>query len=326
MVLEKQEREGIIFVIITIFIAGALPVIIKYGTGIIDPLLFATLSSLIAGGFLGVLALLKRNFGILLNLKHLHYFLLIGFFGITLSNICFFFGVTLTTGINSSLLLQIEPLYALLIGYLLLKEKITFGQIIFTFIIILGTLVVIYREEFKINWGDLLILITPLCWQIAHFISKRLMNIYKEITPQLIATARTLYGGSFLLILTLITRGIKIYENLDIRKVGIVLLFQGIIGFALHYTIWYAAIKRLNLSKATALVSVYPTFSILLARLILKEVPNIYQILGFFIIMIGISGLSRIKSEYREKALSKDNIKQEKIIKLKEERFNAQNQ
>jgi len=307
-ILEKQEREGIIFVIITIFIAGALPIIIKYGTGFINPLFFATLSSLIAGIFLSGIAIFRRSFNILINLKYLPCFLLIGFFGITLSNLSFFFGVTLTSGINSSLLLQIEPLYALLIGYLLLREKITFPQIVFTFIIILGTLIVIHREGFKTNWGDLLILLTPLCWQIAHFISKKLMSIHQEITPPLIATARTLYGGIFLLILNLLV-GIKDYKNLEVKQVGLVLLFQGIIGFALHYTIWYEAIKRLNLSKATALVSVYPTFSILLARLILKEVPNFYQILGFVIIIVGIYGLSGIKSEYREKALSKDGIK-----------------
>ncbi|GAI29701.1 unnamed protein product, partial [marine sediment metagenome] len=40
-ILEKKEKEGLIFVIITIFIAGALPIIIKYGTGLINPLFFA---------------------------------------------------------------------------------------------------------------------------------------------------------------------------------------------------------------------------------------------------------------------------------------------
>jgi len=297
--LKKREKEGIIFVIITIFIAGALPIIIKYGTGLINPLFFATFSSLIAGIFLLVLAILKGNWKILFDKRYFPFLLLIGFFGITLSNICFFFGVTLTSGINSSILLQIEPLYAIFIGYLLLNEKITLKQIFFTFIIMLGTLVVIYREEFRVNWGDLLVLLTPLCWQIAHFFSKRLMTTYKEITPMLIATARTLYGGMFLFILSGIV-GIREYDILGIKGILSILLFQGIIGFALHYSIWYEAIKRLNLSKATTMVSVYPTFSIALARFILKEIPNFYQLVGFGIIILGIFGLSGVESEYRE--------------------------
>ncbi|HER23782.1 MAG TPA: DMT family transporter [Candidatus Atribacteria bacterium] len=302
--MEKQEKEGIICVIITIFIAGALPIIIKYGTGIINPLFFATFSSLIAGIFLLKIAIIKGNWGILIDKRYFFYFLLIGFFGITLSNICFFFGVTLTSGINSSILLQIEPLYAILIGYLLLNEKITPKQIFFTAIIMLGTLVVVYRAKFIFNWGDLLVLLTPLCWQIAHFFSKRLMTNHKEVNPMLIATARTLYGGVFLLILSS-AKGINQYDKLGVRSVLLILLFQGIIGFALHYSIWYEAIKRLNLSKATTLVSVYPTFSIALARLILKEIPNFYQIAGFGIIIMGVFGLSRIKSEHRENNILK---------------------
>ena len=300
--MEKKEKEGIIFVIITIFIAGALPIVIKYGVSLIHPLFFATVSSLIAGIFLFLLATLKGGWRVLFDKRYFFHLLLIGFFGITLSNICFFFGVTLTSGINSSILLQIEPLYAIFIGYILLNEKITLKQIFFTFIIILGTLVVVYRVEFILNWGDLLVLLTPLCWQIAHFFSKRLMVAHKEITPMLIATARTLYGGIFLFILSSI-KGINQYDKLGVTNVLLILLFQGIVGFALHYSIWYEAIKRLNLSKATTLVSVYPTFSILLAWFILKEVPNFYQISGFVIIIVGIFSLSGIKSEQRRKGI-----------------------
>jgi len=169
----------------------------------------------------------------------------------------------------------------------------------FTLIIMLGTLVVLYRAEFIFNLGDLLVLLTPLCWQIAHFFSKRLMTAHKEITPMLIATARTLYGGIFLFILSSI-EGVNQYDKLGITNILLILLFQGIVGFALHYSIWYEAIKRLNLSKATTLVSVYPTFSIVLAWFILKELPNFFQLAGFGIIIVGIFGLSGIKSEQRE--------------------------
>jgi len=300
-ILKQQEKEGIILVIVTIFIAGTLPVITKYGTGLMNPLLFATLSSLIAGIFLLLLAIIQGKWRLLGEKRYFPFWLLIGFFGTTLSNICFFVGVTLTSGINSSILLQVEPLYALLIGYLFLKEKITFKQIFFTLIIIWGTLVVIlYREEFKINWGDLLVLLTPLCWQIAHFFSKKLLTTSKEITPQLIATARTFFGGIFLLILNILV-GFRMEGGLAaIKEIWWLLLFQGIIGFALQHTLWYKVLQKLNLSKAVALISAYPAFSILLARLILKEVPDFYQLLGFGIIVLGIFGLSSVKSEQRE--------------------------
>ena len=302
--MEQEEKEGLIFIIITILIAGAVPIIVKYGAELVHPLFFATISSLIAGGCLFVLSLVNSSWKTLFHKEYILQLFLIGFFGITLANILFFFGVTFTSGINSSILLQVEPLYGIFIGYILLHEKITLKQIFLTFIIIIGTLVVISKIKFSFNWGDLLILLTPICWQLTHFLSKRLLRLSKEITPLLIATARTFYGGIFLFFISNIV-GVTQFNRLLSSKILLIILFQGVIGFALHYFIWYEAIKRINLSKATALISIYPTFSIILAMLVLREVPAFYQIIGFFIILIGIFGLARIKSEQRDKVTSR---------------------
>jgi len=82
-------------------------------------------------------------------------------------------------------------------------------------------------------------------------------------------------------------------------KIFFIIFFQGIAGFALQYSVWYEAIKRINLSKATALVCIYPIFSIVLAWFVLKEAPVINQLIGLGIILVGIFGLSGIKSEHR---------------------------
>ncbi|MGE4413209.1 MAG: EamA family transporter, partial [Candidatus Caldatribacteriota bacterium] len=67
----------------------------------------------------------------------------------------------------------------------------------------------------------------------------------------------------------------------------------------LSYLTFYEAIKRINLSKASAIISVYPAVSILLAWFILREVPDVYQLAGFFIILLGIFRLSQVQSELR---------------------------
>jgi drug/metabolite transporter (DMT)-like permease len=78
-----------------------------------------------------------------------------------------------------------------------------------------------------------------------------------------------------------------------------ILIFYGLVIYALTYYTFYESIKRINLSKATAIISAYPAISILLAWFILREVPDIYQIGGFFIILLGIIYLSNLKSELR---------------------------
>jgi len=296
--MDNKEKEGIILLIICVFIHGSQPILGKYGVSLVPPLFFASLTNLIAAAFLILLILARReNIFLLLKARYFLILLSIGFFGTTLSNILFFYGVRLTSGINSAILLQIEPLYALLIGYLLLKERINSRQIIATLFIILGTILVVYQGTSKLNWGDILVLLTPLCYQISHFFSKKLLN-KTDLSPLFIATGRTLYGGIFLFLLSQLA-GIHEWSILAKHNMLSLFIFYGIVVYALSYLTFYEAIKRINLSKASAIISVYPAVSILLAWFILREVPDIYQLAGFFIILLGIFRLSQVKSELR---------------------------
>jgi drug/metabolite transporter (DMT)-like permease len=296
--MDVKEKEGVLLVVLCVFLHGAQPILGKYGVSLIHPLFFAALTNLIAAASLLMIILLRKNrISLLIEKKYFFSLLLIGFFGTTLSNILFFYGVRLTSGINSAILLQVEPIYALFIGYLLLNEKVTLKQIFATFIIILGTLLVIYQGTLSLNWGDLLILVTPICYQMGHFFSKQLLT-KTDLNPLFIATGRTLYGGIFLFILSQLT-GIKEFDRLAETYISGILVFYGVVAYALTYYTFYEAIKRINLSKATAIISVYPAFSILLAWFILREVPDLYQMSGFLIILLGIIYLSSIKSELR---------------------------
>jgi drug/metabolite transporter (DMT)-like permease len=184
-----------------------------------------------------------------------------------------------------------------LIGYLLLKERVNSRQIIATLFIILGTLLVVYQGTSTWTWGDILVLLTPICYQISHFFSKRLLN-KTDLNPLFIATGRTLYGGIFLFLLSQLA-GIHEIAILAKHNMLSLFIFYGIVVYALSYLTFYEAIKRINLSKASAIISVYPAVSILLAWFILKEVPDWYQLTGFFIILLGIFYLSQVKSELR---------------------------
>ncbi|MFA6621134.1 MAG: DMT family transporter [Candidatus Caldatribacteriota bacterium] len=296
--MEKKEKEGVILVIICVFIHGASPILGKYGVSLVHPLFFAALTNLIAAAGL-ILIILYRSESIkkLINRKYFLSLLLIAFFGTTISNILFFYGVRITSGINSSILLQVEPIYALFIGYIILKEKVTFRQIIATTVIIFGTLLIIYQGTFSLNWGDLLVIGTPLCYQIGHIFSKRLLN-QRELSPLFIAAGRTLYGGIFLFIISQVF-GVQEYEKLRELNILGILVFYGLVIYGLTYYTFYESIKRINLSKATAIISAYPAVSILLAWFLLKEIPDFYQISGFLIILAGILYLSSLKSESR---------------------------
>lgn len=296
--MEAKEKKGVLLVILCVFLHGAQPILGKYGVSIIHPLFFAAVTNLVAAASLFMIIILRRNsICLLIEKKYFFSLLLIGIFGTTLSNILFFYGVRLTSGINSAILLQVEPIYALFIGFLLLNEKVASRQILSTFIIIFGTLLVMYQGTLSLKWGDFLILFTPVCYQIGHFFSKRLLT-KTDLSPLVIAAGRTLYGGIFLFMLSTLG-GMNEFDKLADIHIAAMMLFYGIVAYGLTYYTFYEAIKLINLSKATALISAYPAVSIVLAWFILQETPNGYQMSGFFIILLGIVYLSCIKSELR---------------------------
>lgn len=297
--MDKKEQEGVILVIICALVHAAQPVLGKYVVSSVSPLFFASVTNLIAAASLILIILYKReSLLLLMDKKYFFSIFMVGFFGTTLSNILFFYGVRLTSGINTAILLQVESIYAMIIGYFFLNESISSKQIISTLLIIFGTSIVIYHGSAKLNLGDILILLTPFCYQAGHFFSKRLLR-QTEVSPLFIATGRTLYGGIILFALNLFAGGIKEFNILTQPNMLGIFIFFGTVVYALSYVTFLAAIKRINLSKATAIISAYPSISIILAYFILKESVNLYQLSGFAIIMLGVFYLLKIKSELR---------------------------
>jgi drug/metabolite transporter (DMT)-like permease len=208
----------------------------------------------------------------------------------------------MTSGVNSSILLQSEPVYSIVLSYFLLRELIRKKQIAVTLLILSGTIIVLYNGVLSLNMGDVLVLLTPLFWQIAHVIGRKILE---KTSTYVVTAGRTLYGGLLLFILTLIPGFGEFGLLID---VGIVLIFvfQGILAFACSALVWYEAISRINLSKATAIIAPYPVFSVILAWIFLGETVSIYQMAGLAVIVVGIIFLSRIHSERREKMRGKE--------------------
>ncbi|MEM2135093.1 MAG: DMT family transporter [Candidatus Jordarchaeaceae archaeon] len=292
-----NERKGFLFALSDVFLAGLFPVITKYGVGFVNPVFFATISALCGGGFMLIVLKFRGELRKLFSRELFLGLFLIGFFGTFCTSLLFFFGSTLTSGVNSSILLQSEPVYSIVLSYFLLRELIRKRQIAVTLLILCGTIIVLYNGVLSINMGDILVLITPLFWQISHIFGRRILE---KTSTYVVTAGRAFYGGLLLFILTLIP-GFGEFGLLIDPGMALIFVFQGIIAFACSALVWYEAISRINLSKATAAIAPYPVFSVILAWIFLGETVSIYQMLGLALVVAGITFLSKIHSEKREK-------------------------
>jgi drug/metabolite transporter (DMT)-like permease len=290
----SEETVGVILVLISILFYGLEPVISKYTVNAVNPIFTATISMVFASVIPLLILINKGMVGELVKRKNILYLFLISFFGSVIALILFLVGVGMTSGISASLLLQIEPIYSALLGFFILKEAVSKRQLYAMFLIIIGVGVIFYNGSLQINYGDILILATPLFYQISHMIVKKVM---KRIEEDVIIAGRFLYAAPIFLILSTLT-GANQFEVLLKPVYFSSLLFLGV-SWALGYILWIKAIRRINLSKATVIVAPYPVLSLVFAWIILSEVPSIYQISGLVLVIIGIYEVGKTKSEKR---------------------------
>ncbi|WP_175059749.1 DMT family transporter [Thermococcus sp. 2319x1] len=278
----NKETEGTLLALLGMFLYGIEPVVIKANPT--NPLSFAAFSALIASLILWPIVLLTSGWKeVKENPQYIPRAFLVGVFGTALAYIAYSYGARLSTAINASLITRAEVLFSFVLAYVFLREKITKHQVFWSFSILAGLFLVITQGKAIIpKKGDLLLLLVPLFWQSGHVIAKKL-----PYNPSLIAAFRNTFGGILLFLLAL-SSGLE-FSRLAVAE-GIILSFGQVI--------WYLAIKRINLSKATAIITPAPAVAIG-AAILLGEEFTVYHLTGFLLITAGTFMVSRIKSELK---------------------------
>ncbi|NJE84361.1 DMT family transporter [Thermococcus sp. CX2] len=278
----EQESLGTLLAMIGMLIYGLEPVVIKSNPS--NPVSFATFSALTASLILwGSLLWSGRWREIKDNRKGLKGAFFIGLFGTALAYLAYSYGVRLSTAINASLITRSEVLFSFFLSWVFLGERITRNLVSYSAVILAGLVLVITQGgSMELHFGDFLLLLVPLFWQLGHVISKKLS--YSPIT---IAALRNTFG--FLILLPF-----AVATGLELSKF---VLAEGLI-IALGQIVWYKAIKLINLSKATAIITPAPAVAIGIG-VFLGESFTPYHALGFLLITLGTLGAVRVKSELR---------------------------
>lgn len=286
----NRQQSGYLFAILNMITFGLFPVASHYFVKTIDPLVFAGSVTLV--GSVPFLFVLQKK-GVVNQLysqKYLPGLLTLAVFG-TIGTIFYFIGTKLTNGLNTGLLLQLEPFYAILLGFFLLKEGVYKKQVFATILMVLGAVVVVYKGTTVINRGDVLVLLSPLLMQLSHVFAKKvyMQNADTNIVP----TAHLLFSGIMVLAVAFVVNPHAFSQLLSLRVVLIVIFFGMVFRF-LDFVLWYQAISRISVSRATAVTPIAAAISFFGAVFFLKEPVSQHQFFGLVLILGGLIWLSRL--------------------------------
>jgi len=283
-----SERLGLLFAASCALNGAFVPAVAKLTTERADAWLVAAASTACAA-VAGLVVLAARGeLGRLTARPLAPRLIAIGALGTAAANLCFYFGASRTSAIVATLCLQIEPAYALLLTWLVLGHRPTPRRVGATALLLAGIALALGAGTLEASGGVWLLLATPLCWQLSHLIVLRGL----AGTPAVVLSgARYFYGGLLLVALWAVGGGAAaLPPRAELLPLLPLFAVQGCVLGLGGTLLWYQAIARLDLTRATSIVvPAIPLLSLAASFALLGEVATPRQWLGLGLTAGGIA-------------------------------------
>lgn len=243
---------------------------------------------------LGSLTLLSRGFRA--TRKQVGVIFLVGILGFGISLGFQFSGTKLSSAANAALVTSASPVFILLFGALLLRERVTSARFFALVLASIGVLIVVDPRAAlyggKAAIGNLLLLGAAITWGLYSVLIKKSskgLNIMEVSTFAFI--------GGWVFSLPLMFSEMK-SESIGTVTLPIILgvLYLGIIATAFAMYLWNKSLDILEAGLVSLLFFAQPVVGVALGTLILDEVLNT----GFWVgaAMIGLGLLIAARSDY----------------------------
>ncbi|MBI4182286.1 MAG: DMT family transporter [Candidatus Aenigmarchaeota archaeon] len=294
----RKEAVGTLLALLTAVVSGISIPLNKLFLVPLDPAVFTAVRAIIIGVvFLAV----SRWRGIRAPAGSWKPLLVIALLGGALAFLLFFTGLKLTTAGRAGFLHKTLPLYVAVLGFLFLKERLNRRFLLGMLLLFLGTIAIYFTQITPAAlWldpqlGDALIVGATVLWAVENVAAKGVMN--RGAHALVVQVARMLYGGLILMGVVLLTgRGEALLALSGGQLVNIAISTVLLLAYVAFY---YAALQRINVSKAAALLLLAPVISLGTGMAFLGEPAPLLQLAGSGVILAGAYLLARQPSEQR---------------------------
>lgn len=315
--MDKNIKRGLIFGILGDFFVGFQPIVANSRPESLDAYIFAAMTCLIEALIFFPIMLIEIKFNLMKSKsekrtpknkisilknwrKNIKLLIFIGFiFGI--NQLLFFVGYKLAGEINGSLTQKTTVFFGLIFGYLILKERISKLQILFSIILFLGLIIAITQlsfnfENLDINMilGVLTLLFITCLWMFGHTLTKPLFT-RNEATPAQMVFIRNILSGTMLFSTYFLFFPLG-NAHLLLVPINIFYIFYMGAVYSAGLFCWYKTLSYLDVSKATIIFSPTPIVTALFATLLLNRVFTIFHIIGTIMIIVSTFVIMRLKS------------------------------
>ncbi len=248
---------------------------------------------IIATLFLFVLAFSINRFQ-KIKPQDIKYFILLAFFEPFIYFMGESYGIMYISSTLAAVIVSTIPLFTPIMALYLYKEKFTLLNFFGIIISIIGiTLIAISNDvNYPSSLKGIGLMFIAVLGAIGYSVFvKKLINNYN---PFMIVGYQNLFGMIFFIpVFFIIEFKSADFHNLDINAITAVIKLA-VFASSIAFIFFTFSVRRIGISKATALVNSIPALTAIFAFIIIKESLNIIKILGIGIVIAGLF-LSQLK-------------------------------
>ncbi len=224
-----------------------------------------------------------------LRFQRKHFWLLVGMgaTGIALFNFFMFLALEYTSADNVGLISTLNPISIAIFSFFIMKDRLSARQLSAMIVSFFGILVVLTNGHLnrlltlEANIGDIYMLLAVVSWGLYSVLGKKVMS---ELSP----LVTTFWAGVFgnILVLPFLLDGVQ-FSHIT-ASFWIASLYTGIGATVLGMVFWNIGVQKVGSTKSGMFLNFNPIFTAILAYFLLGETMTTGQIIGAFVVIVGV--------------------------------------
>ena len=288
--MQKSKAVPYLEVLFAVIVWGASFIATKVALRDISPIAVVWLRFSMGVIILGIAVVMRKQFS-LPNKNEWAYFALLGFLGITFHQWLQSNGLQTSEAGTTAWIVATTPVFMALLGWIVLKEGLSWYKVIGIFLAFTGVLLVVSKgnlSSISIGKfgapGDKLILISAVNWAVFSVLSRRGLKSYPASLMMFYVMS---LGWLFTTLLFFANTRLMEVSNLTINGwLGIA--FLGIFCSGLAYIAWYDALQALPAAQTGAFLYIEPLVAVAVAFFVLGEPITLVSLIGGGVILFGV--------------------------------------
>lgn len=197
--------------------------------------------------------------------------MILGFLSVPINQFAFLYGMKFTTATEAAILYSTTPVLVLLFSAIYLKEKLTMPKIVGTILAFGGVVVIVLDKGAGIGLshleGDFFVSIAVIAWTLYTVLGRKLILKHGALNST-IYTA--LFGSAMFL-------PVGIWSSIGYSYTALTggqwmeILYLSLITSIVGYVLWYAALSKIEASKAAVFSNGQPVMTAILGYFFLGQ-------------------------------------------------------